>query len=256
MQQKTLDSWGRKINYKYQYNLDVFYNKNEIFYYLLGAFITDGNVFFYKNKNSAKTSLTSKDKDWLISINQLICNDNLVKDNNKTNCSELKIYENTIANILLENGCRPNKSLTQILPSISDDYFRDFIRGCMDGDGSITLSKKKIKRPYKEYIYYVPTCYLCSASKKFILDISEKLNALNLKHYVITLNPKPRKLRNKLITSNTPMYRILFNNKDCYNFLQWAYYPNHKLSMNRKYQEILNIFNYFENKKWGSINII
>ena len=34
----------KKIEQKYKYNLQTFYNEDAISYYLLGAFITDGNI--------------------------------------------------------------------------------------------------------------------------------------------------------------------------------------------------------------------
>jgi hypothetical protein len=229
---KKLDSWGRPIIYKHDYKIETFQKKNETFYYLLGAFITDGNVYFGKRKN-AKVSISSKDKDWLQSINKLICEDDLVKTR-KSGVHVLNIYCVEIAEILLKNGCHPNKSLTVRLPRVPKKYMRDFLRGCMDGDGSVSLPIKTIKRKYGTYRYAIPTCYLCSASKVFLERIGEYLNASGFKHYFITLNPKERKIRGTTIKNSRPMYRLLFNNNDCQKFLSWIYYPGNKISMPRK----------------------
>lgn len=245
------DSWGRKINFKHSYNLKVFQKKNALFYYLLGAYITDGNVFFYRNGKSCKTTISSKDIDWLQMINDIICEDNLISLKEKR--GELRITDPEIGKILDANGCHPNKSLTVKLPDIPEKYFRDFIRGSIDGDGSITLPQKKVVRPYKTYSYKVPTAYLCSASKEFIDAISIKLISLGLKHYVITLKPKRRKIRDTTINSTTPMYRILFNGEDCYHLINWLYYSDELICMTRKKKIAHEIIDYWNSKVWGKI---
>lgn len=237
MHKEKFDIWGRKINYKYSYNLDAFNVKEELFYYLLGVFITDGNVYIPKNKTGTKVSISSRDKDWLLLLNNIISNDNLVRTNSK-NETTLCVYDSDIAKILIENGCNPNKSLTQEMPCVPHKYLKDFLRGCMDGDGSILIKNKKITRPYKTYFYERPSCYLCSASYSFIKSLSDILTKRNLKHYLITLNPKPRKLGNRIITTKNKMYRLLFDNKDCVNFLTWIYAES-KIAMPRK-QQIYN----------------
>ncbi len=250
----TYDSWGRKIQFKHQYNLEVFTTKNDLFYYLLGAFITDGNVYFAKKKSGTQTSITSMDLDWLKQLNIFISPDNLISKKRK-NCGVLRMFDPEIGTILNQNGCIPNKSLIAKLPKIPKKYFRDFLRGCMDGDGSVSLQAKKVVRPYKTYIYKVPTCYLCSASKQFIDAISIRLNSLGFNHYLITLSPKSRKIRGTVIISKTPMYRILFNGTDCYKFLTWLYYDGNKVSMPRKSKIVEEIVEYSDNKTWGSIAI-
>ncbi len=47
---------------KHKYNENIFTDENEISYYLLGVFLTDGCM------KKTSVSLFSKDKDWLISI--------------------------------------------------------------------------------------------------------------------------------------------------------------------------------------------
>lgn len=233
MRTTKIDSWGRPVRFKHSYNLEVFRTKNALFYYLLGAFITDGNVYIYRDGKSAKTSLSSKDIDWLRAINKFICDDDLISIK-KNGQGTLGMFDPTIADLLINSGCHPRKSLTVRLPNVPDKYLRDFLRGCIDGDGSISQRKAKVKRPYGTYHYDVSSCYLCSASKSFLLDISKELHKLGFKHYFITLKPKTRKIRGEIIKSVRPMYRLLFNNNDCKKFLQWIYYPDHAIAMQRK----------------------
>jgi hypothetical protein len=46
------------------------------------------------------------------------------------------IYNKSLYDKLLEIGLTPNKSLTLQWPEVPREYYRDFVRGFFDGDGS------------------------------------------------------------------------------------------------------------------------
>lgn len=202
---------------KYNYNLKIFQTKDDIFYYLLGVFFTDGNIFS-KDKTHL-IQLTSKDIDWLKILQQeLKCALYPTKDGH----GNLAIRSKECCEILIENGCLPKKSLTNKLPNIPSNYLPDFIRGCIDGDGSIPKSKRK-------------TCYLCSSSLDFLTSIKDILIENQIKCNVYLIKKKPYTLKNgKTITPKHPHYRLMMTGKAVEKFLAWIYYPNHKLSMPRK----------------------
>ena len=66
-------------------------------------------------------------------------------------------------------GLRPSKSRTIAFPKIPNEYMRDFIRGCWDGDGSFYYEKKY---PDKLRSHYV------SGSKNFVKDMAKQLQPL------------------------------------------------------------------------------
>jgi hypothetical protein len=202
---------------KYEYNLEIFRNKNEIFYYLLGALLTDGNI--YVDKDCHLIQMTSKDIDWLSSLQQTIkCAIYSTKDGH----GNLSINSNEICQILLENGCTPNKSLTVRLPYIPEKYMPDLIRGCIDGDGSI---------PNGDQIQ----CYLCSSNKEFLDDILYILTGQDILAHIYEIKKKPYTLKNgKTITPKNKHYRLVFSKTQTKKLLAWTYYPGHKLSMPRK----------------------
>ena len=73
---------------------------------------------------------------------------------------------------MLNLGLTPRKSKTISELKIPKEYFPDFFRGCIDGDGSISISK----HPESKYPQY--KVRLCSASKNFlswILKSSKKI---------------------------------------------------------------------------------
>src|SRR5271166_106735 len=128
--------WHQFIQ-KYDYNYEVFTRSDDVSYYLLGAFITDGCM------KQGNASISSADKDWLISIRDLICKD-LPITKEKSKCWRLNVRDFRIRGWLLQNGCVPRKSLVVQFPKIPTQYLPDFLRGCIDGDGSI--SHKRYKR--------------------------------------------------------------------------------------------------------------
>ena len=128
---------------KYDYNLSVLYNEDDISFYLLGAFITDGCV--YKNNgNTYACQLSSCDKDWLETIKKIL-GKNLNIHQFKENYWGIRITRNEIAQWFIKHGCIPQKTYSITLPQIPEKFFSDFLRGCIDGDGSIGtyVSKKQ-----------------------------------------------------------------------------------------------------------------
>jgi hypothetical protein len=207
-------------------NLEIFRTKNEIFYYLLGALLTDGNIFISGHCN--KIQMTSKDADWLLLIQQLIgCAIYPTKDGH----GNLSINSKEICGILLDSGCAPNKSLLVRLPHIPNEYLPDLIRGCMDGDGSIPNGKRI-------------QCYICSSNIEFLQDIKTIIDTKNITSHIYKIKKTPYTLKNgKTITPKNKHYRLMITGGAAKKFLTWIYYPNHKLSMPRKNSRAQQIIN-------------
>lgn len=205
--------------------------------------MTDGNVSIVnKGSPSMRATLSSRDKDWLSIISMTTSHDDLIKTNAKGE-STIKISNTKIARLLQSYGCVPHKSLTMEMPDIPAEHLPDFLRGCIDGDGSIFHGKVKQRKGDKEYLYTKSSVYLCSASLLFLQKLSELLRNLGYKHYWITLLPKERKIHDKIIQPKNTVYRLLFNGPDCVKFLSWIYYPGHNISMPRKHDRARVIIN-------------
>jgi len=83
-----------------------------------------------------------------------------------------RICRTKIVDDLIKLGLRPNKSKNLTWPTMNDAFYADFIRGFLDGDGSICVVQKKdrkgkprCKREYRMLFY--------SASPNFLQSISE-----------------------------------------------------------------------------------
>jgi hypothetical protein len=221
---------------------------------LLGVFLTDGCTTTPCKKVKNRCHIISKDKDWLKSISMIICNEDITCRSNKKYL-RLNIGDKKIVQWLIEHGCNPRKTLTLEMPPIPLQYLPDFIRGCIDGDGSIshTTYKKYNKTKTKCYLYKKTTCYLCGASKVFIDQFKEILTIIDIKSSLVTLTPEQQNKYKKIIDhrniiAKNNIYRVNMSDSSAYKFLKWIYYDEHKLSMPRKLIKAKTIFDYYDNK--------
>ena len=60
----------------------------------------------------------------------------------KTESCVLRIYSKPLVNDLINNNISFNKTHSELFPIVDDKYFFDFLRGYIDGDGCICVTKK------------------------------------------------------------------------------------------------------------------
>lgn len=196
--------------------------------YFLGLLITDGNVFV-KN-NCDKVSITLQDCDkYLI---EQFCNE--IKSNKKITSdgrgsSGVQICSQKMCEDLRKYHIVPNKTFTVELPEINDEYMSHFLRGCIDGDGSIGFYERKNRTVHRKIIR------LCSASKVFLDEINEYLyNKLGVNGYITQEH-------------NGTLFQINYTkNKDLYKLIKYLY-KDATIFMKRKYDKVLLIKNELEN---------
>ena len=158
---------------KYQVNSNIFLKEDDISFYLLGAYMTDGCI--NDKKHHLSFSISSKDLDWIENIRNLICPNKPIYNKKKIIHYDFQASDINCMNWLIDNSCTPRKSKTLYIKNIPEKYQRDFIRGCIDGDGSLSnCIYTKIKNG-KIYTYTKHTAYLCSASEKFLIQIKEMI---------------------------------------------------------------------------------
>ena len=82
-------------------------------------------------------------------------------------------------NWLLKIGLFPAKSYTIGKINIPDDFFRDFLRGCIDGDGNIRTYHDTYNA-YRERQYATQRLFVrvVSASKKYIIWLQSRIRIL------------------------------------------------------------------------------
>lgn len=227
--------------HKYKYNTDVFYKENDVSYYLLGAFITDGNVQIYKDYNFKRCKLSSKDLDWLEIIKTYICPELKIITNRKDGCFSLEVYNTEITDWLINNECLPKKSLTVKFPNIPEQYIPDFIRGVIDGDGSLGIYKRKNRNLIER------NAGITTGSKDFGKSLHDVLLSNDINNTLHVYKPKDSKIGNRLISSLNDLYQISISTINTYKLCKFAYYTDHRISMPRKASIAKKIIEDYEN---------
>lgn len=119
--------------------VDLSLIRPEHLWYVVGFITADGNL----SKDKRHITLVSKDERLLFDIRRVLHLKNKIGKksrggNSNKIYSYLGIGDKKFYNYLLSIGLMPKKSLIIGEMKITDGYFRDFLRGVIDGDGSIT----------------------------------------------------------------------------------------------------------------------
>ena len=213
---------------KHEYNLQTFYNEDEISYYLLGAFMADGCVYEVKNSKKLTTSISSKDLDWLTEINNYICpKRKLLKKG--LNCHEAMYNCTPLGKWLISKGCVPKKSKIMDFADIPEKFLKDFIRGCWDGDGSVTFNKNANRgKSFQTQIY------LTSGSILFCNKMKDALLTLGITSKVVCHNAVERSIDGRILKPSYNWRIKIWRREDCYNFCKLIYRDDSKIYLNRK----------------------
>ncbi|MBU4346078.1 MAG: LAGLIDADG family homing endonuclease [Candidatus Omnitrophica bacterium] len=105
-------------------------------WYLVGLITSDGCL----SSDGRHINITSKDYEFLRGIKNLVGLGNKIGTKNKRKINEayyLQFSNRNLYEFLLIIGLTPNKSLTLTNLDIPEEYFVDFLRGLIDGDGSV-----------------------------------------------------------------------------------------------------------------------
>lgn len=201
--------------------------------YWLGFIMADGNIYPFKNNDKIQFSIKLKHSD----INHLrkfkkaikftgkLIERDSIRNNTKLRSCEIKIYDKQFCINLINVGVLPQKTGTEHIPDcVKEKYYIDFIRGFIDGDGTITGSMIK-KHTLK--------VSLCSTSILIINQIKEFIyNQLNIKMH---------------INLYRTMYTLSCTKKsDNYKLLNTLYYDG-CTSLDRKYNLALLSLLQYEN---------
>lgn len=216
---------------KYPLNEQVFLDETETSYYLLGVMMTDGCIDLHGRHR--KFIITSKDIDWLELIRDVISPTRPI--HKSKNCFRLEANSKLVTDWLMSYGCLPTKSLSlSIAKKIPPAYIPHFLRGVIDGDGSVSLftySKKKNGRTYR---YKNSTVYICSGSKTFITQIAALIDSCqqNINYSMVEIKRPASEINGWPLPANT-YWRIQFTSKNCIKMLDFCYQSN-ELAMPRK----------------------
>jgi biotin operon repressor len=124
---------------KYHFIDDYFSEYTEENSYWMGFISADGHVGVKRGRIEIK--LHSKDVDRLIAFRNVVKGDFPIYRYNTRPHVSVVMFSRKMINDLTEKGIGPKASALRIPLDIPDTCARHFIRGCFDGDGSISLSR-------------------------------------------------------------------------------------------------------------------
>lgn len=206
---------------KYQLDINNFLIESREKYYWLGFLAADGNVALKEPR--IRFELKIDDEDAILKLANF-CKTNMpIKyrvNNNKTSCACLDINSSKLKKYLANYNIIPNKSKNFEIPldKIPKEYLWDFVRGMMDGDGSIIFLKTKKYNPYG--ISFVSANYNCIKQMKEIWGLPE----------------------DHAITETNGSYVISKYGKGCISILNKIYENSTENSrLNRKYERYRSI---------------
>ena len=218
---------------RYAYNMQTLYNEDAVSYYLLGAFMTDGNV----SKDGKIVSIHSNDKDWIDLICSFICPNKTKPFNGNTYCAVFNCKR--LADWLISHECTPAKSLTLQYPLNNPmQYLVDFIRGVWDGDGTLVFTRRlRNKQGRIPFMETTRAGYLSTGSEDFANGILYALQSLGIDCFISVIDRigrKAKKRNGKYITTRNLEYRVVIRNGEAVHKFCKLVYTNTSLAMPRK----------------------
>jgi len=196
----------------YVVNFKFFEEWNPSSAYVLGFFMADGCVEPKYNRISCELSM--KDYEHLVNIRNLIESRNpICVKKTRYSCS-LSIHNRKMVNDVISKGMIPRKTTRVKLPEMPDNIFNDFLRGYIDGDGSIWYNND------------ISLVLQILGNLRFIKDIHQKiLNKYNISGSISEHNKS-------LNTQNC--YRLKYYSKNARIILNDVYYENCFALMRKK----------------------
>ncbi|GIM30123.1 hypothetical protein CPJCM30710_27890 [Clostridium polyendosporum] len=187
-------------------NVDFFKYESKEFWYIVGILLTDGCI---KDNGTITLGLSNKETiDWIVRTIDYKNKIYVIKPNSKGNGIvkgravkqksihyEIAFRNHEVAKILQNYGLVPRKTKILRSPYVPDKFLGDFLRGVLDGDGTIPVWE--IKRLYGGII---------SHNGNFTVSVASKDFAYGIKECVERLIGGDRKVHEKEVKGYSTMY--------------------------------------------------
>ena len=179
--------------------------------YFLGLIAADGSVF-QCNKGKIVFSISLIDKDLLDLLSIEICgSDKLVREvkrkyrDGSSKMYEIKFSDEIFTNNLISNGILINKTFTLDFPNIDEEFISHYIRGYLDGDGTVYKFSGKLFISFYGNKIFIPK----------LRDYLFNNNILETKYAIIDRgNHCSIHISSK--KANLSMYNYIYNNSNIY----------------------------------------
>lgn len=184
-------------------NRDFFKRWSREMAYVLGVIVTDGNLA----SDKPRVMIAQRERELLDKVSALMdCDGGISWTGNRI--YRLSFQTPEVYADLMALGLTPRKSLTIQWPHVPRQYLRDFVRGCWDGDGSVSFQKW---RTASASFYSGSLAFMKGMRKALVrLGIPEKivniqrLERRNSVYYQIHLNRHRAAPLFEILYANTP----------------------------------------------------
>ena len=181
----------------------------------IGLIATDGNL----SPDGRHLMVRSKDRDMLETLRRCLGLTNRItatSNGRGGHYHTLQWSDRAFYLWLMDVGLTPAKSLTLAALSIPDEYFPDFFRGCIDGDGSIRVYTDRYHASKCErYVYERLYVSIVSASGTFIDWLQATVSRLARVTASLTVRRK---------RGCHPLWKLSYAKADSIRLIRWMYY--------------------------------
>lgn len=203
--------------------------------YIYGFLLTDGSN--NPSKQTVSISLQEEDKEILERMRKEIKSTKPLEyldysnkhdfGYNYKNQYRMLLFSDKICSALTKHGLVKNKSLVVEFPVFDDQIMPAFIRGAMDGDGSIGISKKN-----GFWVTITATEMFCRSMADYL---DNKLDIKSCHIYDASCH------------NGVTRCLTIGRNADKIKFIEWIY-KDADIYLERKYRKYLEILNHYYNK--------
>lgn len=193
--------------------------------YVVGLIATDGNL----SGDGRHLTLTSIDRDLLETLRTCLSLTAKITPHSggyghralRVQWSDRHFYD-----WLLGLGLTPAKSLMLGPLAVPDEYFADFFRGCIDGDGTVLVYTDRYHAAKKErYVYERLYVSLVSASRPFLDWMRARVSML------VGVDGDVSDRRQE---GRRPFWRLRYAKADSIRLIGWMYYASNVPCLARK----------------------
>ena len=183
--------------------------------WVVGLIATDGNLA----RDGRHLTLVSADRDMLVTVRDaLSLTAAIIPHTGRDDHRGLRLQwvDRHFYQWLVGIGLTPAKSLTLRPLAIPDAVFPDFLRGCIDGDGSITVYVDRYNTYESErYVYERLYVRLFSASRDFLDWTRATVHRL---HSIVG------SVAEKRLEGKHPFWELRYAKQESIELLRWIYY--------------------------------
>ncbi len=204
------------------------------FTYALGLLATDGNL----SPDGRHITFTSKDLELVRLFNKCLGIKTHIGRKSSGSEGDKKYFVIQFGDVLFYNflisiGITPRKSLTLGSVNVPQKYFRDFVRGCLDGDGSFySYWDPRWRSSFMFYTEFI------SASKTHILWLQRRIKQLlDISGHITTSRKK------------NSWYQLKYAKKESLKLFQVLYYNKDVVCLSRKRIKIEKAFRVDKNAR-------